>query len=538
MPQDNNCIPDITSKIDKSSQILAEGANTMTVPVGFPPLGSKDVEAQRAGKKRMIRNYMNSLFPGNDYDPFHTVSREDVIPVEDLTDEMRTPLQYLQAFVDSSDQRYLIEKDNPSHFIKSFKELQVVMMKHDIIFHFMPGMTIDSRMYFECLRQEAETVDRFSMTPEYNRDPSTFYLGDGKTYSEPNACQTNGSFRRLMGTFTTASLKDEYRLAAGFLSPFLSRNLDARRPLFGIVAPSRSAGKTTVVTMGARIIQGQDPLLMQGDSSDGCVNNGLSSLGNRFVLIDNLAKPSTSRLTKLSVQVTNPNIKAWFIHTAHLRAPNNKVYFATFCGEESFNADFLARLLIIRLKDKRELTTTQHTQIMKDLDKFYENREEVINDIMAGIATSQQFHDQDTPYTVIAPEKNGQWADEVARLLHVFYPEVGCFDFGLSVEDKEYDAERQGIMALPERLSAKYGSALPSMKFRLPELALLIDQIESDKRRHPDMNLRSLAQKMPLLQEVPGYKVSITAGHARERWFQFEKIRVPEEVGFTKGSGE
>lgn len=534
---------DPSSEIDKSTEASEKGArkqqiDTVEFPEVFQQLGIKDVATGFTGKKLCIRNYRDLLSPVNDYDPFHTVSRANVIPIEDLTEEMRVPLKYLQAFVDSSDQRYLIEKDNPTHFIKSFKELQVVMMKKDIIFHFMPGMMIDSRVYFECLRQEAQTVNRFSMTPEYDSDSSTVYLGDGITYSGSTTYKANGSFRKLMQTFTTASLKDEYRLAAGLLSPFLSRNLDARRPLFGIVASSRSAGKTTAVTMGARIIQGQDPLLMQGDSGDGCVNNGLSSLGNRFVLIDNLVKTSTARLTKLSIQITNPNIQAWFFMTAHLRVPNNKIYFATCNDEESFNSDFLARLLLIRLKDRKALSEAEHLQVMKQLDEFYLNRDEVVSDIMAGIAAMQEHKDQEAAYDVASPEKYGQWAEEVARLLHVFYPEVDRFDFSLSEEDKEYDAERSAILGLPGILFAKYGSELQSQKFELSQLAPLVNQLQVRMGQHPTLNLRSLAQRMSLLEEIPGYRVSITAGRARKRYFQFEKIDEPEDEVLARASGE
>ena len=534
---------DPSSELDKNNGTFEVGTtqrptDAIVVPEEFPQLDSKDVAASSTGKLRCIRNYIEIGYPGTDYNPLHTVSKANVIPVCQLNDEMRIPLEYLQAFVDSSGNRYLIEKDNPSHLIRSSREIKAALMEHDIIFHFMPGMGLDFGTYMEGLLREAQVIDRFSMTPEYNRDQTTFYIGDGKRYHESDACQRNGSFRRLMSTFTTASLKDEYRLAAGLLSPFLSRNLDARRPLFGIVAPSRSAGKTTAVTMGARIIQGQDPLLMQGDSGDGCVNNGLSTIGNRFVLIDNLVKPSISRLTKLSTQVTNPNIKAWFFMTAHLRVPNNKVYFATFNGEESFNADFLARLLLIRLKDRKALSEAEHLQVMKQLDEFYMKRNEVISDIMAGIAVVHEHHDQEAAYKVAAPEKFGQWAEEVAKLLHTFYPEVDCFDFSLSEEDKEYDAELEAIALLPAVLFAKYGLELPNRKFELSQLAPLVNQLQVRMGQHPTLNLRSLAQRMSLLEEIPGYRVLITAGRARKRYFQFEKIDEPEDEVLAKASGE
>jgi len=477
--------------------------------------------------KLIIRNYKEVQDPDADFNPVGKKNGKTAIPLYDFSEDMRAPFPYLYAFLDSAGQRYLLDAQNPSRWFKSLTEMQPWLSEKGLLLDFKGGNPIVKEAFFGFLKENAPTISRFSLLPESESDPSTLYLGKGVFYPDPAVCEPNGWFRKLMATFTTATRKDEIRLAAALLTAFLPRCFDGRKPLFGLVAPSRSAGKTTVVDMASRILQGQSPLMMEGASLDDRAINGLPGLANRMVLVDNLVQPSTATLTHLSRMITDPTRPAWFFREAHLRVPNNKVYFATYNSEECFNTDLIARQVIIRLKGKDVLTAEEHARIMYTLDDFEKNhRQDIITDILAGINAYNRRKAEVPTYTVNAPEKFPQWGKEISALVSIFYPEEACFDFGLSEADQMLDSETRQNQSFVEYLGRRFFETLETKDFHSEELATLYSKYLKSENLGHGVTAHSFAQKWPrMIKELVGFEVSpIETGHARGRVYRIHRI--------------
>ncbi len=78
------------------------------------------------------------------------------------------------------------------------------------------------------------------------------------------------------------------------------------------------------------------------------------------------------------------------------------------------------------------------------VDLFDEQREDIVKDLTAYL--SEIDWDKDIPYR--PHPKFTKWSKIMAKILHVFYPEVESFDFDLSAEDQEIDVETVSIIEM------------------------------------------------------------------------------------------
>lgn len=475
--------------------------------------------------KLIIRNYRKDFRLSPDKkDSSKTTIKTEQTAYTDYTDDMKAPLPFLMAFEDSSGYRYLMDSNDSSTYFKNLTQMHPWLSSKGFLLEFKSGMPISEGKYFEFLKMNAKTIKRFSCVPEIVQDPQTFYLGNCQDRFEGGTYQLTGEFRKLMKTFTTASLKDEYRLAAALLSPFLARYYDGKRPLFGIVAPSRSAGKTTVAEYGSHIIQGFMPLNMEGDGKDDSVVNGIPGLSNRFALFDNIVKPNPQKLTRMSRSITDPTIKAWFFLQAHLKAPNNKVYLATFNTEESINEDLLARLVVIRMRDRGLMKEGDGAEVMRKLDEILKARDGVLADIFAGIKLLAERGGESHPHIVHPAVKFEVWSYEVSKLLSIFYPEVDCFDFSLSKEDKSFDSEMMNFQGFVDYLYERFNLSLESEKYKANALANYFAEYMKSQQLAYRNNANWFAQKWSkMVGNSDGYEITYETGHARERLYSIRR---------------
>ncbi len=475
--------------------------------------------------KLIIRNYRKDFRLSPDKkDSSKTTIKTEQTAFTDYTDDMKAPLPFLMAFQDSSGHRYLMDSNDPSTFFKNLNQMHPWLSNKGFLLEFKSGMPITELKYFEFLKMNAKTINRFSCVPEIVQDPQTFYLGNCQDRFEGDACQFTGEFRKLMSTFTTASIKDEYRLAAALLSPFLTRYYDGKRPLFGIVAPSRSAGKTTVAEYASHIVQGFMPLNMEGDGKDDAIVNGIPGLSNRFALFDNIVKPNPQKLTRISRSITDPTIKAWFFLQAHLKAPNNKVYLATFNTEESINEDLLARLVVIRMKDRGLMKEGDGAEVMKKLEELLKAREGVLADIFAGLKLLAERGDESHTQVVHPAVKFEAWSYQISKLLSIFYPEVDCFDFSLSQEDKSFDSEMSNFQGFVDYLYERFSPSLESEKYKANALAKYFAEYMKSQQLSYRYNANWFAQKWSkMVGNSDGYDITYETGHARERFYSIRR---------------
>ena len=381
--------------------------------------------------KLYIRNYVTVTSPsGKTYKEY----------VKDITDEMAMPLADFYSFENVEGKKILYSEDSNREVSKP-DPLWVQLRNHDYIMDFMPGGLSEGK-YLEYLKEHSKTFNRFSLLPEITPDRKTRYLSKKLKGSK------TGEFRKLVELFTLESEKDQYRLAAGFLSGFLGRKFDGDKPLFSLMANSPSSGKTTVVRKGVNILQDEYPISFNGVKEDEEAIGSHLGMANKFAIYDNIEFPTYKQCTHIEKVLTDKNIKSWIMHITHGFVPNNKTYFATFNNDQSLVRDMLERALVIRMRDAKDITDKERHMINTGLDLAYHNRHGILQDIYGhleevdwGVSVAYKPH-----------QKFTYWSAEMAKVLKVFWPEIEVFDFSLSKEDKKIDTDMETLLEMLEEI--------------------------------------------------------------------------------------
>lgn len=371
--------------------------------------------------EKFIRNYVMDI--GGNGRTFYEY-------IKTITDDMKKPIRDFYCFENSEGKRILYSEINNREIPKP-DVLYVALLKSGYVMDFMASGVSEGK-WLEYIREDAKTYDRFSELYEIDPDQQTRYL------SPHIEGEKSGVFRDFMRTFTVESPKDEYRLAAGFLSAFINREFDGDKPLFSLIANNPSSGKTYAVRWGARIIQGTYPIDLDGVREDEEAIGSHLMMANKFALYDNIEFPTGKQFTTMEKALTNKNIKSWIMHVTHGYVPNNKTYFATFNNDQALRRDLLERALIVRMQDGRDVPYKRKIKASNGLELCYENRKYILQDIYAHF--DQVNWDQEVPY--ISHPKFTKWSKEMAKILHVFYPKIEKFDFSLSEMDREIDIDQ------------------------------------------------------------------------------------------------
>lgn len=385
-------------------------------------------EPKKLLKADVIRNYYWKEYTTNSKSGGTTTNyaRE---PYIDFTPDMEKPKDCFFSFLDGSGKRFLFEAEKPDSFISSSDEFYVACNKNGYVLDFHGGQPITEKKYMTWVKQTLKPFTRFSMLPEIRDNHDTVFTHGS---IEP---QNNGWFRKMLNILTVDSEKDRYRFAAGLLSAFMDSRFDARKPLFSVIAQTKSSGKTTAVESLINIIQGEGPLKFTGDKDEKQVS-GVKALSNKFVLYDNLQNTSRQQMLSITRNITSETIPAWFMNISHSHVKNNKVFWATFNDDNSFNDDIIERILTIKMKPSGQISDEERMDISKKLQVFRKNRKKVLADILYILQGNETKESHFKP-----PTKFGLWAEKIVEYLSIVFPEIDEFDLSLSDEDRELSQE-------------------------------------------------------------------------------------------------
>lgn len=399
------------------------------------------VPAKTLPKNKIIKNYYEKQIQTTGKGGAVTTFTKEY-PYLEYTQDMEEGKEPWGSFIDGSGKRFLFLKDDPSYFIQNSAEFYNNMQENGYTLDFKANTNITENKYMLWIRDSMKPYRRFSLLPEMRDDGQTIYM------TENIKPENNGWFRKSLDLITLETEKDRYRFAAGLLSAFLDGNYDGQKPLFAVLAKSKSSGKSMAIRKMIKIIQGEYNLEFEGKDRDEQQVSGIKSLANKYVLYDNLQYTRREQMLKITKDVTDEIIPAWFMNISHSRVRNNKTYFATFNDENAFNDDILNRIVTIRMKNAYDIDDDKRLNISKSLDVIEKNREKVLADILYHI---QNIDELKKEYTFKAPIKFGKWAEKISSLLSTFFDEQH-FDFGLSGDDKELSFESTMMKEFLEEL--------------------------------------------------------------------------------------
>lgn len=347
--------------------------------------------------------------------------------------DMDEPSKLFSSFSDASGKKYLFENARPSYFLDNPDEFHTRLVANKYCSDFTKGQEITMSRYMKHIRDISKVYERFSTIPEKEGKVDTLF---DKCNIKP---EKNGYLLKMLECMTFETDEDRYKFAAGLISMFINSTYDGKKPLFAIIAPSKSSGKTEAVRASIQIVQGMGPLEFKGDEKDEQQISGLLSLKNKSVLYDNLQYITHKQLLNITTTVTDQYIPAWFMHLSHCRVKNNKTYFATFNSENFVNDDVLNRVVVVRMKDGRDTTKERKAEISKLMDAFQINREKVVADILYYLNMPSKNVD------VKRHVKFAKWSEEVVKILGNIFPSVKVFDFSISKEDEELSEDMNMI---------------------------------------------------------------------------------------------
>lgn len=387
-------------------------------------------EAKTLPKNYVIKNYYAKEYQTTSKSGATTTYTKEE-PYIEFTADMEQPKDLFCTFVDGSGKKFLLLKDDPETFINTSTDYFVSLYNNGFTLDFKSTTNITEQKYMTWMRDTANKIQRFSLLKETKNDKSTVYLNEDV---EP---EDNGWFRKLLDLITVDSEVDRYRLGAGIISAFMDKSLDGKKPLFSVIASSSTSGKSAAVRSLIDIVQGESTLEFEGENDEQQIG-GVQSLANKYVLYDNLQYTTRKQMLNITRRITDSDIPAWFMNISHSRVRNNKTFFATFNDNNAFNDDILKRIVTIKMKDGRDTTAEEKTEITKKLNVIEKNRTKVLADILYHI---QNVDSYDTDYTVKHHIKMGYWSEVISKYLSTFFPEIDEFDFALSDEDESLSTE-------------------------------------------------------------------------------------------------
>ena len=124
------------------------------------------------------------------------------------------------------------------------------------------------------------------------------------------------------------------------------------------------------------------------------------------------------------------------------RILNHYIWWATFKNEHALTSDLLARSVIIEMFDWRKIPKDEQQVKKQNVSEKLEQLKAQRTEILADIAwIYRQAETARTP-RYLAHSKCSMWSAQMARLLHVVYPEIDCFDFSVNEAERlHYDDE-------------------------------------------------------------------------------------------------
>jgi hypothetical protein len=473
LPQD-----DLSAMIHQANELLPD------------PLSDKEVDALLHSASRyrspddgkVIRNYRKTkrqvVLPDGNYRTLTSIDHE-----LEFTDDMARPVELFYSFVDGSGMKYMFQRQGAEYFITDSKELHYILSKNGYKLDFTSGREITEAKYLVFLRENCQHFERITCVPELNMKPDTLYRGPA---IEPEG---NGAFRRLLDTMTFETLKDKYRYASGLLSAFMNSSFDGEKPLFAGLAPTSNSGKTYAVRTGCKIVAGRNPIECLGTDKDERQHSGLAVFQNPFVMYDNLQDISREQLLNITLRITDKMIPSHIMYVSHSRIRNGKTYWCTFTSAESVNTDVLNRMVLIRMRDGRDVSPEEKADISDSLIGMEENREKVVADILWHLGKADQSQD----VKVKKHPKFPRWSIAMAKMLSPVFPEIDEFDFSLSDEDQEFADDR---MLFEEFLEDVLGDKRESF---FP-ISTLVDKWR-EKNKSFNTTASSLTRRMKAMQK-------------------------------------
>lgn len=423
---------DVTKMISQANDLLPHPLEDKEVQILLGSASKYFKESAAPSDATIIKNYIEETIEipkkdGTKSTYINYVSKLDY----DL--DMKEPAKVFSSFSDANGKKYLFENSRPAYFISDPHEFHTRLLTNRFCTDFTKGQEITMSRYLSYIRYISKSYERFSIVPEKMKKNDTLY--DECTIKP----ESNGWFKKLLDTITFETEADRYKFAAGILSMFLNSSFDGKKPLFAIIATSKSSGKTEAVRSVVNIVQGVAPVEFRGDERDEQQISGLLSLKNKAILYDNLQYLSHKQLLNITTTVTDQYIPAWFMHLSHCRVRNNKTYFATFNSENFVNDDVLNRVVVIRMRDGRDTTKERKAEISKLMDGFLQNREKVVADILYYLSISAK------QMAVKRHVKFAKWSEEITGILGNIFPNVSEFDFSISKEDEELSEDMNMI---------------------------------------------------------------------------------------------
>ena len=382
------------------------------------------------------------------------------IPLTDYDSELREQAQYFYRIVDSDGHGDLyldnsFRAGGPANEYRgeirdkhSLRNAFGVLGRRIDFLSAHKGGKIQEETYLDWLRNNCRVFDRIKLCEEYPADPGTLYLCHKV---EP---RRTGKLRQLLETFTTADERSRYRIGAGILSSFLPRKFDGEKPLFSVVAPGDSNGKSSVVKTCAEIISGRPAIMLSLKRDNKDAFGSREAIANPVSCLDNLTTMKADETAELAKWITSRTIQSHTMYVSHGFYPNHYSWWATFNQEHALTSDLLARSVLITMCDWRTLPKEKQREkekVSTALLELVAQREE----ILADIAWVFQEAKNAEPFPHIPHTKFSLWSVAMATLLHAVYPEISCFDFAVNeIERLHYDDECGLISSVLENLTA------------------------------------------------------------------------------------
>lgn len=226
--------------------------------------------------------------------------------------------------------------------------------------------------------------------------PGHYYL-----WRAPKGVATGEHLRELLSFFYNFETEhDRAFIRAAFLTPGWG-GLSGQRPLFGIMAPDRGYGKSTLAAAIGQVYGGHVELSPSAHGEDRLVSRLLTpeALSLRVVRLDNVKGPVSSEL--IEGLITVPAISGHRLYCGESRRPNTLTYFLTGNGVRA-SRDLAERSFIIRLK-KPERRSGWDEKLRRFIDKHKDN---ILADIVAQLRRP-----------VVAREADDRWSLWVNEVL-------------------------------------------------------------------------------------------------------------------------
>lgn len=423
---------DVVVMLRQANNLLPEPLNTQkmdSILASIHKYVEEEDEATSLNGKKIIRNYTTERRVVKTKNGKRKIKTNKI--ALDYTTGMEEPKKLFAAFIDGSGKRYLFKKDG-NYFLNDTAQMDFILKSNGYLLDFnCPNASVTERKLMTFYTEKCDGYERLSIVPEIFRKPDTLYRCAGIKPKQ------NGSFMNLVRAFTLKSEKDRYRFVSGLISPFLNSDYDGEKPLFAVLADSKSSGKTDIVRKSHRIIYDVCPLEYRGVDNDQKQLCGIQAFLNPNVLYDNIQDISKADLLNITTTVTDKYLPSHVMFQSHSRVRNNKTFWSTFNSEESLNDDVLNRILPIWMKDGRDVSFDDKARISSLLDIAAESRQKIVADLL--------YHLGQVDWAKDIPSKKhpkfGKWCKEIAKPLAYFFPTVEEFDFSITEEDKSLSAD-------------------------------------------------------------------------------------------------